>query len=91
MITELDDEDFTATLVDFGLVTKYIKKGSHIAKDEQSENFNGVIAFASLDKLNFFATSRRDDIHSMFYMLVDLLNDNKPYGDKELTMALNKQ
>lgn len=33
MITEQGDDDFKVTLVDFGLVSKYIKNGHHIAND----------------------------------------------------------
>lgn len=43
MITEQEDDSFKVTLVDFGLVTKYIKKGKHIPQTEKSEHFHGVI------------------------------------------------
>ena len=76
MITEQDEGNFKVTLVDFGLVTRYIKKGSHIPDDERSEHFNGCIQYADTDKLNFYATSRRDDFLSLFHMFVYLLNDN---------------
>lgn len=46
-----------------------------------------------MDKLNFYATNRKDEMLSLFHMLVCLLNDNQLYGDiamiKEIIQAQN--
>ena len=81
MITDQENGDFKVTIVDFGLVTRYIKKGLHISEDEKAECFNGVVVFADMDRLRFSATSRKDDILSLFHMFVTMLNDDKLYGD----------
>ena len=89
MITQNESEDdFHVTLIDFGLATKYIRKKQHISDNEQVDYFRGVIHLADLDKLNFFATSRRDDIQSLFHMFVQMLNDDKLYGDKSIVKKL---
>lgn len=38
--------------------------------------FQGNLLFSSLDHMKFFRTSRKDDIISIFYMMVHILNDN---------------
>jgi serine/threonine protein kinase len=65
-------------LIDFGFATKYreSKTGWHIAKKELSE-FRGNIEFSSLNQMNFESPSRRDDLISLFYLLLCILNDFK--------------
>lgn len=43
-----------------------------------------------MDKLNFYATSRKDDINTLFHMIVFMLNDDKLYGDKEMIKGICK-
>lgn len=88
MITEQDDGKFLVTLVDFGLVSKYMKNGTHISEDERSKHFYGCLQFADMDKLNFYATTRKDDIQSLFHMLVCMLNDDQLYGDKAIVQEV---
>ncbi len=68
--------DASLHLVDFGFATRYIDKltGLHIQKDEV-ETFRGNMIFGSLNQLNFMTTSRRDDVISLCYMLIYILND----------------
>ena len=65
-------------LVDFGYATRYISRrtGQHIEKSDVS-NFRGNMIFGSVNQLNFMKTSRRDDLMSLVYMLVYLLNDGE--------------
>ena len=64
------------TLIDFGFASPYLNKdGSHIKASETNESFQGNMVYASLDQMNFFKTSRKDDIISTFHMFVELLND----------------
>ena len=89
MITQKEcEDDFHVTLIDFGLATKYKRGNEHISDNDKADFFRGVIHLADLDKLNFFATSRRDDIQSLFYMFVQSLNDGKLYGDKHIVKNL---
>ena len=48
-----------------------------------NEQFQGNIAYASIDSMNFFKTSRKDDFISLFLMMVSLLNNNRPVGDEK--------
>jgi hypothetical protein len=38
------------------------------------ESFKGSLLFSSINQLNFLKTSRRDDMMSMFYLLIYLLH-----------------
>ena len=64
----------TIHLVDFGYATKYLNKdGKHI-KEDFVDSFRGNLIFASTNALEFCTTSRRDDLISVCYILIYLLN-----------------
>jgi serine/threonine protein kinase len=67
--------DTSLHLVDFGFATKFIDKstGLHI-KEAEVETFRGNMIFGSLNQLNFMTTSRRDDLISLCYMVIYMLN-----------------
>ena len=57
-------------LIDFGLCTSYLDaSGEHIPMSTQS-TFFGNIAFGSANAMNFKSVSRRDDLISLSYLLV---------------------
>ena len=69
------------TLIDFGFASSYLNPdGSHITDDAMKQTFQGSIAYATFDQMNFFQTSRKDDIITAFYILVQQLNNNNPIG-----------
>lgn len=72
-------EEIYVYLKGFENTTSYLKAdGSHIAKEaEQKQQFNGNFLFASLNACRGNIQSRRDDIESVFYLLVYLLNNQK--------------
>lgn len=74
-------ENCKLRLIDFGFATSYIDKetGKHMRKTEV-DTFRGNMIFASLNQLEFYATSRRDDLISLCYMLVYSLNRGKISG-----------
>lgn len=70
------------TLIDFGCATKYLEKGHHIAKTRVSR-FGGNYLFASINAMTFTSTSRKDDLMSLCFLLIYLLNDREIFGDYE--------
>jgi len=68
-------------LVDFGFATSFVDKktGLHISQEEV-ETFRGNMIFGSLNQLNFLKTSRRDDLISLLYMTIYMLNQGKLTG-----------
>ena len=76
------------TLIDFGFATKYVeheidaegnKKLAHKPKDVVAV-FRGNMLFSSVNQLKFKTTSRRDDLISLCYMLIFLLNGGELPG-----------
>lgn len=61
-------------LIDFGGVCYFCdtKTGEHQEKRQLSE-FKGNMIFASANQMNLKSTSRRDDLISLFYIMVFLL------------------
>ena len=61
-------------LIDFGYATRYIDESSkkHI-KNQRLDEFRGNGEFASVNQLNLNSTSRRDDLISLYYLLVYIL------------------
>jgi serine/threonine protein kinase len=69
-------------LIDFGLSIKYKNEdGSHVAK-EDLKKFSGNLKFASLNSCRGYNKSRRDDIQSIIFVMVYLMNDSTlPWSD----------
>ena len=69
------------TLIDFGMASQYQNPdGTHISASVQTDDFQGNMLYASLDQMNFYKTSRKDDMISVFYILVGLLNNDQLVG-----------
>lgn len=68
-------------LVDFGLSTRYISNDTneHI-KLESTPNFYGTKKYASINAHDCVALSRRDDLISWFYSIVELYKKSLPWN-----------
>lgn len=71
-------------LIDFGLAVSFVDcNGNHIKK-EYLQKFSGNFLFASLNSCRGYSKSRRDDVESLFYMLIFMLNKGYlPWCDLE--------
>lgn len=69
-------------LIDFGLSIKYLNEdGSHILK-ENLNKFSGNLKFASLNSCRGYNKSRRDDIQSIIFVMIFLINNSSlPWSD----------
>ena len=85
MINIQDDGTPKVFLIDFGFAAKFLKDktGDHIEINEGTDMFQGNLLFSSVSQMKFLKTSRRDDIMSLFYMIVYLLNGNKTVCEKD--------
>ena len=68
-------EDVEFHLIDFGLASKWMdsETGKHI-EQTKTKSFKGNLYFSSTDQLECKRTSRRDDLCSLMYLLIYLLN-----------------
>ena len=66
-------------LIDYSFATIYRAEGQHLDEEELSQ-MKGNIVFASLHQMAFKQTSRRDDLLSLFYLLVYFLQGQTIFG-----------
>ena len=64
-------------LIDFGLSKRWRNEDGQHIKFEHIDRFSGNVKFASLNSCKGFRLSRRDDIMSLMYMMIYLLNNCK--------------
>jgi casein kinase 1 len=69
------DDPSLIYLIDFGLTSSFVTDGVRHIEKEFMRNFSGNFLFASLNSCRGYNKSRRDDIESLFYMLIYLIND----------------
>ena len=74
------NDPYLIYLIDFGLSKKYksTKTGKHIQISELKK-FTGSIMFASANSLKLLEQSRRDDLESIGYMIIYLMQGNLPW------------
>ena len=60
-------------LIDFGLCTDYLDKDGNHIPFEKRQKFHGNVALASKHAMNFKSVSRRDDMISLTYLLIYLV------------------
>ena len=66
------------TLIDFGLCDRFITAtGKHHSEKEEVQEFKGNLTFATPRQLQFKKSSRKDDLMSLGYMLVYMLNQQE--------------
>lgn len=60
-------------LIDFGFATEFLdRKTGSLKNKERLDLFRGNIIFSTANQLKFHSTGRRDDVISLFYLLVYL-------------------
>ena len=78
MISFDANSQMKVSLIDYNLATK--RPSSNQKEPGNARFFNGSFIFASLDQLNFFETSPRDDLEALFHMMLVLLNGVRLVG-----------
>jgi serine/threonine protein kinase len=78
-------------LIDFGYCKKYLDKGnSHISHKEEVDSFRGNLMFASYEQMLFKKTSRKDDLVSLCYLMINLFNNSEYPGFDEFIDSQEK-
>jgi serine/threonine protein kinase len=67
----------TIYLIDFGISKPYLDKNKNHIEKHYNRNFSGNIPFASLNSCRGKSMSRRDDLESLMYIMIYLMNDDK--------------
>eukprot|EP00667_Euglena_gracilis_P006909 EG_transcript_6974 len=66
-------------LIDFGLARKYRMPGGEIRPPRKSAGFRGTARYASVHSHESKELSRRDDLWSLFYVLVEFASGSLPW------------
>ena len=66
-------------MVDFGLAKLHLKSNGEPYPERKNADFRGTIAFASMNAHNRTDLSRRDDLWSFFFVVLDLLGETVPW------------
>jgi len=66
-------------MVDYGLAKVHLDKNSRPLPPKLNTDFRGTLTYASLNAHYKKELSRRDDLWSFFFVILDLLNENLPW------------
>ncbi|TNV83791.1 hypothetical protein FGO68_gene3284 [Halteria grandinella] len=67
-------EDNRIIMLDFGLINEYQKSGRH--KEKGKYGFQGTPLYGSINALKEYTLSRRDDLESLGYSIMTLIDKN---------------
>ena len=74
-------------IVDFGLAKKHLDNAGNPVPQRKKADFRGTVSFASLNAHNNIDLARRDDLWSLYFVILDFLNEKLKWRDqKESTM-----
>ena len=74
-------------IVDFGLAKKHLDNNKNPYKQRKKADFRGTVSFASLNAHNNIDLSRRDDLWSLYFVILDFLEEKLNWREvKEYTM-----
>jgi serine/threonine protein kinase len=76
----LKDKITTLHIIDFGFCKTFIKDDKHIPQ-KNTHNLIGSNTYASVNAHTFIELSRRDDLESLGYMLINLYLGSLPWQD----------
>jgi tau tubulin kinase len=74
-------------IVDFGLAKKHLDSKKQPVKQRRTADFRGTVSFASLNAHNNIDLSRRDDLWSLYFVILDFLDEKLEWREnREYTM-----
>ncbi|CDW83244.1 serine threonine protein kinase [Stylonychia lemnae] len=74
-------------IVDFGLAKKHLDDNKVPMPQRRKADFRGTVSFASLNAHNNIDLSRRDDLWSLYFVILDFLNEKLKWREqKEYSM-----
>lgn len=69
----------TTFLIDFGLARRYLLSGGEVRPPRDSTGFRGTARYASINSHLSKDLGRRDDLWSIFYMLIEFIQGQLPW------------
>ncbi|KAJ6229531.1 tau-tubulin kinase 1 [Anaeramoeba flamelloides] len=81
-------------IIDFGLCRKYVQSNGELKPEREKVGFRGTAKFASINSHTEKDLSRRDDLWSLFYLIIEMLRGELPWGkykDRNYILELKMQ
>lgn len=72
-----DEQANNIVLIDYGYASKYNDPDGNHFENEELDTFRGNLFFASLNQLNFESPCRKNDLLSLCYFMLYMLNGLK--------------
>jgi serine/threonine protein kinase len=69
-------------IVDFGLAKKHLNNDMQVMPKRKKADFRGTVSFASLNAHNNIDLSRRDDLWSFYFTMLDFLNEKLEWREQ---------
>jgi len=83
----LSQDNQKVYIVDFGLAKRHLDDQKKPVAQRKKADFRGTVSFASLNAHNNIDLSRRDDIWSLYFVILDFLNEKLKWREqKEYSM-----
>ena len=70
-------------IVDFGLAKRHLDKNSKPVAQRKKADFRGTVSFASLNAHNSVDLSRRDDLWSLYFVILDFLREKLTWREQK--------
>ncbi|KAL1241341.1 Tau-tubulin kinase [Trichinella spiralis] len=86
----LEPEHRKLYMLDFGMCRNYVRKDGSIRKPRNKVGFRGTFLYASPNALLGMEQSRRDDIWSWYFTLLEITTGTFPWGDFTVTPTKDK-
>lgn len=84
----MDKENSQVYIVDFGLAKKHLDSNNNPVPKRKSADFRGTVSFASLHAHLSIDLSRRDDLWSLYFTMLDFLNEKLEWREqRDYTIA----
>ena len=75
-------ENARVFIVDFGLAKKHLGADHQPVPRRKSADFRGTVSFASLNAHNNIDLARRDDMWSLYFTILDFLNEKLEWREQ---------
>jgi tau tubulin kinase len=75
-------ENARVFIVDFGLAKKHLGADHEPVAKRKSADFRGTVSFASLNAHNNVDLARRDDLWSLYFSMLDFLNEKLEWREQ---------
>lgn len=83
-LLKIDSLQKNVFIIDFGLAERYIDDNGTLIPHQRAENLSGYSVFLGTNAMNFMKQSRKDDMESLMYCLIYLVNNKTEWAHEDI-------